>query len=61
MKVTINKKDLNEARKRFDDACMDEAVKHLNYLNACIDDKRALLEKATDEIDIMKLKDEVEY
>lgn len=52
--------DLNEARKRFDDACMDEAVKHLNYLNACIDDKRALLEKATDEIDIMKLKDEVE-
>ena len=51
--------DLDEARKKFDDACMDEAVKHLNYLNALRDDKRSLLDKTTDRLERMKLSDEI--
>ena len=51
--------DLEEARKKFDDACMDEAVKHLSYLNALRDDKRSLLDKTTDRLERMKLSDEI--
>ena len=51
--------DLDEARKKFDDACMDEAVKHLNYLNALRDDKRSLLDKTTDRLERMKLSDDI--
>lgn len=44
-----DEEDLEEVMKKFDDACMDEAVKHLSYLMACLDDK-----KTEDEIKELK-------
>ena len=44
-----DEEDLEEVMKKFDDACMDEAVKHLSYLKACLDDK-----KTEDEIKELK-------